>query len=334
MNPLESTLTVHPVLLPAITVILPVYNGGKYLISSVESVLHQSYSNYEFLILDDCSTDKSWDYLNSIKNENVTLFRNEKNKGLFYNLNFLIKESKSKLVKLWAQDDIMYPKCLESFVDFFGQYPHVGFAYCGIHNIDETGIVKQHDYTDTTPQIISTELHASIAFFTGSIAGNIANVCINRMALDKVGLFNEQMKISADFDMWVRLAREHDTGFIGDALVQLRDHTGQLSRNESLYIHHVREDLQVYRYLNNYVSKALRAEGKLMMRNHKLVFYYTLMVKSLLKADFKTTAAYARELFAMDNFLLLTIAFVKAKIFKRRKPTFIFQLDHSISENE
>ena len=327
MNSLPSTS-------PAITVILPVYNGGNFLNFSVESVFNQSFTNFEFLILDDCSTDNSWYYLKSLKNKNVTLYRNEKNKGLFYNLNFLIKESKSLLIKLWAQDDIMYSHCLENFVHFFEQHPHVGFAYSGIHNIDEGGNIKQHDYTDTTPQIISTELHARIAFFTGSIAGNIANVCINQLAIDKVGLFNEQMKISADFDMWVRLAREHDTGFINEILVQLRDHSGQLSRNESFYINHVKEDLQVYRYLNNYVSKTLRDEGKIIMRQHKLIFYYTLMVKSLLKAELITTAAYARQLFAIDNFFLLTVAFVKAKICKRPKPVFPIQLVHPKPESE
>ena len=319
MNPSASSLVADPVTSPAITVILPVYNGGKYLISSVESVLKQSYKNYEFLILDDCSTDDSWPYLDSIKKENVTLYRNEKNKGLFYNLNFLIKESKSGLIKLWAQDDIMYPNCLEKFVDFFEQYPQVGFAYSGIHNIDEAGKIKQHDYRDNTPQILSTVMHARIAYSTGSIAGNIANVCINRVALDKVGLFNEHMKISADFDMWVRLAKDHDTGFIGETLVQLRDHTGQLSRNESLYIDHVREDLQVYRNLNNYVSKELREEGKIIMRNRKLVFYYTLMVKSLLKGNITSTFSYFKELMRYDNFLKITYAFLCSKMKKALK---------------
>ena len=327
MEPIQSTS-------PAITVILPVYNGGNYLISSVESVFNQSFTNYEFLILDDCSTDDSWHYLKGIKKENVTLYRNEKNKGLFYNLNFLIKESKSGLIKLWAQDDIMYPHCLKSFVHFFEQYPQVGFAYSGIHNIDEAGKIKQHDYRDNTPQILSTVLHARIAYSTGSIAGNIANVCINRVALDKVGLFNEHMKISADFDMWVRLAKDHDTGFIGETLVQLRDHTGQLSRNESLYIDHVREDLQVYRNLNNYVSKELREEGKIIMRNSKLVFYYTLMVKSFLKTDIKTTAAYAKQLSAIDNLFLVTVAFVKAKILQRPKPDFSMHLVDANTESD
>ena len=312
MNPIQSTS-------PAITVILPVYNGGNYLIASVESVLNQSYTNYEFLILDDCSTDDSWHYLKSIKNENITLFKNEKNQGLFYNLNFLIKKSRSRLIKLWAQDDIMYPRCLESFIHFFEQYPQVGFAYCGIHNIDEAGKIKQHDYRDNTPQILSTVLHARIAYSTGSIAGNIANVCINRVALDKVGLFNEHMKISADFDMWVRLAREHDTGFICQILVQLRDHTGQLSRTECLYINHVREDLQVYKYLNSYVSKELKEEGKIIMRNHKLVFYYTLMLKSFFKGNIKSAFLFFNELRRYDNFLKITYAFLGSKIRKSFK---------------
>ena len=319
MNPLASSFNAAPGLAPAITVILPVYNGGKYLISSVESVLKQSYTNYEFLILDDCSTDDSWQYLESIKSEKVTLYRNEKNKGLFFNLNFLIKESKSRLIKLWAQDDIMYPHCLESFVHFFEQYPQLGFAYSGIHNIDEDGIIKQHDYTDATPQIISTELHARIAYVTGSIAGNIANVCINRLALDKVGLFNEHMKISADFDMWVRLAKNHDTGFIGEALVQLRDHPGQLSRNESFYINHVREDLHVFRYLNNYVSKSLKEEGKKIMRNNKLVFYYTLMVKSFFKGQIGNTFLFLKALSGYDNIFKITSAFLGSKIRKSVK---------------
>src|SRR5688572_16773922 len=88
-----------------ISVILPVYNGGEYLKQSVESVLTQSLNNFELLILDDCSTDGSWSYLQSLDDNRIELYRNEKNKGLFYNLNFLIKASNSPLVKLWAQDD-------------------------------------------------------------------------------------------------------------------------------------------------------------------------------------------------------------------------------------
>src|SRR6476660_5448744 len=101
---------------PVISIILPVYNGGAYLVQSVESVLKQSLKNFELLILDDCSSDGSWEYINDIKASRISVYKNETNKGLFYNINFLIKKSKTPLIKLWAQDDVMYPYCLENFV--------------------------------------------------------------------------------------------------------------------------------------------------------------------------------------------------------------------------
>lgn len=305
-----------------ICVILPVFNGGSFLKESVESVLKQSFYPFEFLILDDCSNDESWAYLSSIKDERITLFKNETNKGLFYNLNYLIGRSTSPLIKLWSQDDIMYPGCLQAFLAFHGRHQHIGFSYCGRDIIDEYGIIKPNEHIDTTPDIVSPELHALIAYYTGSIAGNIANVCVNRKALERVGLFKERMKISADFDMWVRLARYYDTGFIREKLIQLRDHSGQLSRKESWYINHVEEDMEVYKYLNSYVSPGIRNEGKKLLRNHKLVFYYTLFIKSLVRGHFATAVSYTRLLSKFDNIFQITFSFIKAKLSKPVTPSF------------
>jgi glycosyltransferase involved in cell wall biosynthesis len=302
---------------------MPVFNGGKYLQLSIESVLSQSLKNFEFLILDDCSSDGSWEYINNCNDQRITVYKNQFNQGLFYNLNYLIGRSKSTLIKLWAQDDIMYPNCLESFVAFHQKHQAIGFSYSGRDIIDKKGIVKKQDLIDNTPAIITSELHAKIAFFTGSIAGNIANVCIHKKALEKVGLFNEEMKISADFDMWVRLAKEYDTGFIADKLIRLRDHEGQLSRNENYYLKHVKEDMVVYRNLLTYVSPQMRTEGKTLLREYKFVFYYTLMVKSLLKFKLTTGYKFYKELCAMDNFAKLTRAFLFSKLGFIRKPDWL-----------
>ena len=303
----------------SIAVILPVYNGGEYLKLSVESVLGQTLEGFEFYILDDCSTDESWIYLNSIQDKRVKLFRNEKNKGLFYNLNFLINHSSAPLIKLWSQDDIMYPECLEKTVAFHQKHPNIGFSYSERHYIDENGTIIPVQVTDHTPEIVSTSLHSRIAFYTGSIAGNIANVTLNRTALDKVGLFREDMKISGDFDMWVRLARDHSTGFLKEYLIQLRVHKNQLSRQEKYYIFHLKEDLQVYHYLFSYVNANERTEGRRLLRNYKLLFYYTLMVKSLIKGRFRTFSRFYRSLSHFDNMGLLTASFLRQRIFQRNR---------------
>ncbi len=297
-----------------ISVLLPVYNGGNYLSQSLHSVLNQDYQNFELLIIDDHSTDGSFEYLKSISDSRISLYKNEQNRGLFYNLNFLIEQSKSGLIKLWAQDDIMYPQCLGSFVDFHEKFSKIGFSYCQRDVIDENGKIIEYNIIDNTPAIISTALHARIAYYTGSIAGNIANVCINKKALNKVGTFKEHMKISADFDMWVRLAKDHDTGFLKQKLIKLRDHDKQLSRNEKYYINHVREDLEVYSYLDSYVTPEQKKEGHQLMRNNKFVFYCTLMIKAFAKGKIILTFEYLKALAGYDNFWKLIFVFFKVKL--------------------
>lgn len=308
-----------------IAVILPVYNGMPYLEQSVGSVLQQTFQDFEFLILDDCSTDGSWEYLSQLKDPRVKLLRNPVNKGLFPNLNKLAGFTESPLVKLWSQDDIMYPDALKTIVDFHARWPQVGFSYSTRDYIDEKGRLLPSDQIDHTPEIVSPELHARIAFFVGSIAGNIANVTLSRTALEQVGPFREDMRISGDFDMWVRLARHHPVGFIRQPLVQLRDHAGQLSRQEKYYIYHLQEDVLVYNYLLGYVSPEIRKEGRSMLRRYKLIFYYTLMLKAFFKGRVSTGYAFLRALARFDNIFMVTLAFIKKRVFKYGQDTFSYQ---------
>lgn len=312
-----------------ISIILPVYNGIKFLSQSVQSVLLQDFNDFEFLIIDDCSKDGSWEYLKSLQDVRIMLYRNTSNKGLFFNLNFLIKNSSSTLIKLWSQDDVMYPGCIREIINFHREHSHIGFSYSQRDYIDENGKNIPVNKTDNTPTIISTDLHAKISFFTGSIAGNISNVTLNKIALEKVGLFDEQMIVSGDFDMWVRLAKDHETGFINKKLISLREHRGQLSRQASSYRLHVKEDLKVYRYLLNYISPEIKTEGLSILRKNKLVFYYTLMVKAFFKGNFKTAGIFYRELSAFDNFYKISIAFFKAKSVKPLKMNFLIHFASS-----
>ena len=270
----------------AISIILPVYNGMKYLQQSVQSVLNQGFKNFELLIVDDCSSDDSWNYLKSLSDDRINVWRNEQNKGLFYNLNFLIKKSKTGLIKLWSQDDIMEIDCIAEICMFHKRHPQIGFSYTDRNYINAEGFVLQHSKEDNTPEIVLTELHTRIAFITGSIAGNIANVTLNKSAIDLVGLFNENMKISGDFEMWVRIAQHYEIGFLQKKLIKLRNHKEQLSSQEKYFIYHLKEDIIVYNFLFSYISPLLKKEGIGLLRKQKLLFYYTLMLKAFLKRKF------------------------------------------------
>lgn len=305
-----------------ISVLLPVYNGGSYLKLAVESVLSQQNTAFEFLILDDCSTDESFSYLSSIIDTRIRLFRNDTNRGLFFNLNFLIGNAKGTLLKLWAQDDIMLPGCLETFAQFHSKHPEIGFSYCQPEMIDAVGNKKINLGEDKTPEIISKELHGLICMYTGSIAGNISNTCISVNALEKVGLFNQDMKISADFDMWVRIAEFFPVGHLNKKLIQMRDHEGQLSRNPNYLINHIREDAEVYINLSRYLDLSTQKKGKYFFRNYKLVFYYTLMLKFLIGFKLRNAVSIGKLIQQMDSFLWVSWLFFKNKIIKTNPKEF------------
>ena len=306
-----------------ISVVLPVYNGGTYLKLSIKSVLNQGYKNFELLILDDCSNDGSREYLDELLDSRIVYFKNITNKGLFYNLNFLIEKSTANLIKLWAQDDIMYADCLSTIVSFHTTHPDISFSYSGRTIIDENGTIVPNTGVDNTPEIIPFDLHARIAFYTGSIAGNIANVCINKEKLNIVGGFDEEMKISGDFDMWVKLSKVGNIGRIKQNIIFLRDHKGQLSRKSEYLSFHVREDMKVYKKLLSLCDELLAAEGLRLLRKYKFVFYYTLMTKSLLKGDFKTSKAYYELLQPYTIFFKQYYYWFSAKLFKPSKPAFL-----------
>lgn len=301
--------------MPLISIILPVYNGGEYLKDSVNSILAQSFTDFELLILDDCSTDTSWPYLKKLDDERIRVYQNDTNKGLFYNLNFLIQVSNSPLIKLWSQDDIMNNGCLQEIITFHEYNPQVGFSYCAVRYIDEesNNIIKPHRI-DNTPSVISTDLHAKICFFTGSISANISATTLTKKALDSVGLFNEKMKMSGDFEMYVRVAQHFPVGFINKELVILRDHSNQLSRQEKYYVKALKEDIIAYQYLYSYSTDEIKKFGKEQLRNQKLVFYFTLMLKSLFKGNFNIAFQFWKAINSIDNGFVMLYYFLKNKL--------------------
>lgn len=302
--------------MPEASIILPVYNGIRYLRDSVESVLDQDFEDWELLVVDDCSSDGSWEYLNTITDRRVKIYRNPVNKGLFPNLNFLIGLSTAPIIKIWAQDDIMYSNCIRTVVAFHKRHPEIGFSYSERHFINNIGELSISSRIDSTPEVVNQQLHTKIAFLTGSIAGNIANVTLTQFALDKTGLFNEGMKISGDFEMWVRIARNFPIGFLKIPLIQLRNHSEQLSEQSKYYYYHLKEDLETYTILFGYIGAEERSRGLRMLRKTKFVFYFTLMLKFLFQGKFSDARNFFITLRRFDNILLIAYHFFKVKLLR------------------
>src|SRR5690606_24664880 len=152
------------------------------------------------LIVDDVSTDGSREWLLTLNDPRIRLFLNNRNMGLFPNLNLMADEARSSLLKLWAQDDRMKQGCLAEFVAFHQSHPQCGYSYCKRDLINERGDVITQEVQDDTPVIIDHLLHTRLTYRTGSLPGNISNVCMVKSAWLATGKFNTAMKISADLD--------------------------------------------------------------------------------------------------------------------------------------
>ena len=111
--------------IPRLTVIMPAYNAEEFLEESISSILNQTYSDFELLIGDDGSTDRTMEIIQSFCDDRIIVMRNEKNLGIPCTLNRLIKASKGEYIARQDSDDISLPKRLEKQVDFLDKNPEI-----------------------------------------------------------------------------------------------------------------------------------------------------------------------------------------------------------------
>ena len=229
--------------------ICPVYNGERYLRESLESVCAQSYENFELIVWDDGSSDSSRDIVASLQDVRIRPFSNAKNKGLFPTLNLAVAQCQGEVVRLWCQDDVMRPTCLETEQRLMRAYPDVPLAYSYYDVIDSEGYVRSKRPDVRAAHVKTPDGALQIMFFHGAIAGNIANLSIRRQLFTELGPFREDLIYAADFEFLVRVARSHCLCCITEPLLFVRSHTEQFSQASWAYRFSMLETEQIYQGL-------------------------------------------------------------------------------------
>jgi glycosyltransferase involved in cell wall biosynthesis len=113
---------------PLVTVITVTYNSAKYVRAAIESVLALDYNNIEYIIADDCSTDKTWSIISGYKDERIIAFRNENNLREYNNRNKAIDLAKGEYLIFIDGDDIIFPHAIGSFVGYMERFPEACMA--------------------------------------------------------------------------------------------------------------------------------------------------------------------------------------------------------------
>jgi glycosyltransferase involved in cell wall biosynthesis len=209
---------------PLVSVIIPTYNSASFVRQSVESVLRQTYDNFEVIVVDDGSTDNTEAVLLSYKDAIRYIKKN--NGGPSGARNLGINEAKGEFIAFQDADDIWLPEKLQLQIEHFKQNPHLGVVFTGSVRFNESGLLDSNirkGYTVPTGMIFDKLLTEHFVA--------MPSVMVRKSCLDEIGLFEETLIGNEDFNLYLRLARKYAFGFVNQVLVHIRIHENNLSDN-------------------------------------------------------------------------------------------------------
>ena len=151
---------------PLITIAIPIYNAEKHLKESIQSVLNQTYSNFELLLMNDGSSDNSMDIIRSFNDSRITIIDDKTNRGLIYRLNQSIEMARGEYYARMDADDIMLPSRIESQLLYMQKHPTVDVVGSSIITIDDdNNIVGSGYYNGSVEVFVHPTVMAKTSWF-------------------------------------------------------------------------------------------------------------------------------------------------------------------------
>jgi len=207
---------------PLISVILPVYNGEDHLIECVESVLNQTFEDFEFIIVDDASTDKTVPMLKEFatKDNRIIIVTHQVNQKQTAAANTAIKLAKGKYLARMDADDVALPNRFEKQVTFLEENPNIGLLGSWVDIIDDNGNILKIWRTNDSDGYLGWNLLFGTSFAHSS-------VMMKNSIVKKVGFY--QSPEAEDYDLWSRISRVTNVANFPEVLQQKRVWAGQLA---------------------------------------------------------------------------------------------------------
>ena len=204
-----------------VSIIMPSYNTANYISQSIDSVINQTYSNWELIIIDDCSTDNTIEIVKTYSDERIRLLSNEKNSGAAVSRNYALREAKGEWIAFLDSDDLWMPDKLEKQISFL-QKNNYSFSYTNYEEIDSEGI--SNGIIVTGPKRISK--FGMICYcWPGCLT-----VMYNKKQIGDVQIAD--IRKNNDYAMWLKVSKEADCYLLDETLAKYRrGREGSISTN-------------------------------------------------------------------------------------------------------
>ncbi len=201
-----------------VSVIVPTYNRVHMVTEAIDSILNQTFKDFELIIVDNYSSDDTESIVKSYVDKRIRYFRNQNNGLVSVNRNYGIEKSHGEYIAFLDDDDLWLPEKLEKQVELLDSNKELALVYSDCYIIDGDGSLRENTY-----------FHGIRPFrenvFNELLKGNfipMLTVAVRREALDKVGVFNLRYKICQDYDLWLRIAKYYPIDFIEQPLAKYR----------------------------------------------------------------------------------------------------------------
>lgn len=201
---------------PLVSVIIPCYNAEKYVEQAVCSIMNQTYKNLEILIIDDCSTDHSFEILKKLANEDsrIKIGKNENNSKIVKTLNKLINQATGEYIARMDADDISAPERIEKQVSFLENNPEYGLCGTNAWRIDSENKIIARGILPIQNEEIQIVNDYFCVFYHPSI--------MIRSTLYKNNLYNEKYLYAEDLELWHRLLKQTKAENLNERLLFYR----------------------------------------------------------------------------------------------------------------
>jgi hypothetical protein len=209
--------------MPRVSVVMPVHNGGPHLEHAVESILGQTFADFEFVIIDDGSTDSTAEVLrrHQAADRRVRVLHQEK-AGLVASLNCGCGQARAPYIARMDADDIAFPDRLARQVEFLDRHPTVALVGSAVVRIDATGRELTRNVCPTSHAEIVEALREYTCF-------THPTVVLRATALAAVGGYRPAYRAAEDYDLWLRLSERFELANLPDPLLYYRVSPGQIS---------------------------------------------------------------------------------------------------------
>ena len=245
---------------PVISVLMAIYNGERFAKEAIESILDQTFTDFELILIDDCSTDNTLQIMKQYDDPRIVIIENERNLGLAKSLNRGLDVARGKYIARMDADDISIPDRFSKQIDFLEK--HFDIDVCGswIKSIDINGnsIIFGESKFPLSSNMINCYL-----LFDNPIAH--PTVMFRKRIFQKIDKFNPEFIVAQDYDLWTRTIEHFKISNIPEFLLNYRRHGGSISYNREKFFH---EEYKIRkRAIENLLAHSLSSDEGVALSN-------------------------------------------------------------------